>query len=135
VGTYGDIAIFSFQYHKFMTSGEGGMVACMDGTLYERAVRFHDIGQVRTVHAEIKKPTVPAFAGDQFRMTELCAAMALAQLRKVDRIKSHCRALSSRILDQIKDLKELKPRRIPDPTGDTGMEIYLSLPNKSLAEQ
>jgi dTDP-4-amino-4,6-dideoxygalactose transaminase len=27
VGQYGDIAIFSFQYHKFMTSGEGGMVA------------------------------------------------------------------------------------------------------------
>jgi dTDP-4-amino-4,6-dideoxygalactose transaminase len=61
--------------------------------------------------------------------------MALAQLRKVDSIKSHCRKLSGRILDQTKDLKELKPRRIPDPTGDTGMEIYLSLPSQQLAEQ
>jgi 8-amino-3,8-dideoxy-alpha-D-manno-octulosonate transaminase len=135
VGQVGDIAIFSFQYHKFMTSGEGGMVACNDGTLYERAVRFHDIGQMRTIHASIKKPSVPSFAGDQFRMTELCAAMALAQLRKVDTIKNHCRKLSARILDQIKDLKGLTPRRIPDPTGDTGFEIYLSLPNTELAQE
>jgi dTDP-4-amino-4,6-dideoxygalactose transaminase len=135
VGTYGDIAIFSFQYHKFMTSGEGGMVACNDPTLYERAVRFHDIGQVRAYHAEIKKPSVPSFSGDQFRMTELCAAMALAQLRKVDFIKSHCRKISARIMDQIKDLKGLTPRRIPDPAGDTGFEIYLALPTKDLATQ
>src|SRR5438874_4088424 len=74
VGTWGDIAIFSFQYHKFMTSGEGGMVATQDPTLYERAVRFHDIGQMRQYHVDIKKPAVPSFAGDQFRMSELCAA-------------------------------------------------------------
>src|SRR5687768_8493274 len=66
VGTYGDIAIFSFQYHKFMTSGEGGMVACNDPTLYERSVRFHDLGQMRPYHAAIKPPSVPAFSGDQF---------------------------------------------------------------------
>ena len=133
VGAYGDIAIFSFQYHKFMTSGEGGMVACNDPTLYERSVRFHDLGQMRPYHAAIKPPSVPAFSGDQFRMTELTAAMALAQLRKVDRIKAHCRDLSARVMDQIKDLSSLKPRRIPDPTGDTGFEMYLSLPTKDLA--
>src|SRR5262249_19540054 len=65
VGQYGDIAIFSFQYHKFMTSGEGGMVACNDGALYERAVRFHDVGQVRPYHAAIRKPSEKAFTGDQ----------------------------------------------------------------------
>jgi dTDP-4-amino-4,6-dideoxygalactose transaminase len=135
VGTYGDIAIFSFQYHKFMTSGEGGMVACNDPTLYERAVRFHDIGQVRPFHAEIKKPTVPAFAGDQFRMTELCAAMALAQLRKVDFIKAHCRRFSARIMSQISGLPGITPRRIPDPSGDTSFEMYFSLPSKELAMQ
>jgi dTDP-4-amino-4,6-dideoxygalactose transaminase len=133
VGTYGDIAIFSFQYHKFMTSGEGGMVACQDPTLYERAVRFHDLGMVRPYHAVIKKPSVPAFAGDQFRMTELTAAMALAQLRKVDFIKQHCRKMSARIMAGIKGLKGVTPRRIPDPAGDTGFEIYLSLPSKELA--
>jgi 8-amino-3,8-dideoxy-alpha-D-manno-octulosonate transaminase len=111
------------------------MVATQDPTLYERAVRFHDIGQMRQQHADIKKPSVPSFAGDQFRMTELCAAMALAQLRKVDFIKTHCRKISARIMDQIKDLPGLTPRRIPDPSGDTGFEIYLALPTKELATQ
>ncbi len=73
VGTFGDIATFSFQYHKCMTCGEGGMVAMSDPTLYERAVRFHDIGQMRPFHVNINKPTEPAFSGDQFRMTELSA--------------------------------------------------------------
>lgn len=133
VGTYGDCAIFSFQYHKFMTSGEGGMFATIDPTLYERAVRFHDIGLVRPYHAAIKKPTIPAFSGDQFRMTELTAAMALAQLRKVDFIRQHCRRISARVMDGIKGLSGLTPRKIPDPAGDTGFEIYLSLPSRELA--
>jgi 8-amino-3,8-dideoxy-alpha-D-manno-octulosonate transaminase len=133
VGQYGQIAIFSFQYHKFMTSGEGGMVAVNDPALYERAVRFHDLGQVRPYHAGVKKPTEPAFVGDQFRMTELCAAMALAQLRKVDFIRDHCRSMSARIMAGIAGLKGITPRRIPDPSGDTGFEIYLSLPTKELA--
>jgi 8-amino-3,8-dideoxy-alpha-D-manno-octulosonate transaminase len=129
----GDMAIFSFQYHKFMTSGEGGMVATNDPTLYERAVRFHDIGQVRPYHAKIKPPTVPAFSGDQFRMTELTAAMALAQFRKVDQIKSHCRKMSRRVMEKISDLAGITPRRIPDPAGDTGFEMYFSLPTTELA--
>src|SRR5207248_6644586 len=133
VGTMGDIATFSFQYHKFMTSGEGGMVACNDPNLYERSVRMHDIGQMRPVHAAIKKPSGPAFSGDQYRMTELCAAMALAQFRKLDALKAHCRKMSGRIMDQIKDLSGITPRRIPDPAGDTGFEIYVSLPSKDLA--
>jgi 8-amino-3,8-dideoxy-alpha-D-manno-octulosonate transaminase len=135
VGTMGNIGIYSFQYHKFMTSGEGGMVATNDPTLYERAVRMHDIGQVRAVHAKIKPPTVPAFAGDQFRMTELCAAMALAQFRKVDALKAHCRTINARIMGPIAGLKGIAPRRIPDPAGDTGFEIYLSLPNETLAKE
>ena len=41
-------------------------------------------------------PAEPAFCGSQFRMSELTGAVALAQLRKVDRIRAHCRKLSGR---------------------------------------
>ena len=40
VGTWSDIATFSFQANKTMTSGEGGMVVTRDGWLYERASGF-----------------------------------------------------------------------------------------------
>jgi dTDP-4-amino-4,6-dideoxygalactose transaminase len=132
-GSMGPINCFSFQNNKFMTAGEGGCVVTNDPKLYERAVRFHDIGQVRAYHANIVKPTQEAFPGDQFRITELQAALALAQLRKTDYMKAHCRKLQAHIVSKIQDLKGIKVRRIPDPTGDTGFEIYISLPSQQQA--
>lgn len=125
IGTWGDLATYSFQYNKVATSGEGGMVVTRDQRLYERAVRYHDLGNYRPYHAALVTPHEPAFAGGQFRMSELTAAMALAQLRKVDGMWKHCRALQARILPRLAGLKGLTTRRVPDPTGDFGFEIYL----------
>ena len=133
VGSMGDIGTFSFQFHKSMTSGEGGMVATNDSVLYERAVRMHDIGQFRPYHRQFTKPKVPAFCGSQFRMTELQAALALAQLRKLDRVRAHCRRLQARILKKIAHLRGLEFRRVPDPQGDSGFEIYFWLSSAELA--
>ena len=77
VGTWGDAAIFSFQHNKPMTAGEGGLIATRDLRLYERAVRLHDLGQYRAPHAAITPAREPAFAGGQYRMSELTAAVAL----------------------------------------------------------
>ncbi|MEO6875428.1 MAG: DegT/DnrJ/EryC1/StrS family aminotransferase [Opitutaceae bacterium] len=127
VGAWGDIATFSFQNNKVATSGEGGMVVTRDQRLYERAVRFHDLGNYRPYHAALVPATEPAFAGGQFRMSELTAAVALAQLRKVDKIREHCRALSARILPRIAELKGVTLRREPDPAGSFGFEPYFFL--------
>ena len=51
-----------------------------DARHYERAVRFHDLGLYRAHHAALVAPQEPAFAGSQFRMSELTAAVALARL-------------------------------------------------------
>jgi dTDP-4-amino-4,6-dideoxygalactose transaminase len=134
VGTFGDIATFSFQHNKFMTSGEGGMIATNDAALYERSVRMHDLGQMRPYHANIAAPQLPAFSGSQFRMSELTAAVALAQLRKVDAIRGHCRRLYKRIVDGISGLPGIAIRRVPDPSGDTAFEIYLRLPSVEIAK-
>jgi 8-amino-3,8-dideoxy-alpha-D-manno-octulosonate transaminase len=126
VGTIGDIGIFSFQFQKTMTSGEGGMVTTDDPRLYERAVRMHDIGLFRPYHKQFVAPVEPAFCGSQFRMAELTAAVALAQLRKLDRLRAHCRRLQARVMARIGSLPGLELRRIPDPSGDTGVESYFS---------
>lgn len=135
VGSWGDIGTFSFQYQKTITSGEGGMVAMRDPELYERAVRMHDLGLVRPHHAAVVAPHGPMFSGGQFRISELQAAMALAQLRKLDTIRAHCRALRDRILSQIADLKQLELRKVADAEGESGFEIYLNLPSAELADE
>jgi dTDP-4-amino-4,6-dideoxygalactose transaminase len=60
-------------------------------------------------------------------MSELTAAVALAQLRKVDRVLEHCRALQRVFFDRLGRLAGIKPRLIHDPAGDSGIECYLLL--------
>ncbi|HWL54757.1 MAG TPA: DegT/DnrJ/EryC1/StrS family aminotransferase [Chthoniobacteraceae bacterium] len=127
VGSMGAIGIYSFQHQKSMSSGEGGMVVTSDPLLYERAVRLHDLGFLRPYHTTLIEPQLDPFCGAQYRMNELTGAVALAQLRKLDGIRAHCRRLSGRILATIGSLPGLEFRRIPDPQGDSGIEIYLRL--------
>ena len=124
VGTWGDAAIFSFQHNKPMTAGEGGLIATRDLRLYERAVRLHDLGQYRAPHAAITPAREPAFAGGQYRMSELTAAVALAQLRKLDVLRDHCRALKARITARLARLPGITLRPLADDAGDFGFELY-----------
>lgn len=133
VGSMGAVGTFSFQYLKSITSGEGGMVVTDDPVLYERAIRMHDLGQVRPYFTQFIEPQVQHFAGSQFRMNEMCAAVALAQLRKLEKLREHCRALQSRVVSRILGLPGITMRSIPDPAGDSGFEIYFFLPDASLA--
>lgn len=136
VGSFGDIACYSMQNNKVITSGEGGIVMCNDPVLYERCVRMHDLGQVRPFHMQVLggKTQVPAFSGDQFRMNEMSAAMGLAQLRKLAGIKAHCRKLQSIVIGKIQGLKGVQIRPMADPTGDLGFELYVYLPDKKTAD-
>ncbi|HWL51665.1 MAG TPA: DegT/DnrJ/EryC1/StrS family aminotransferase [Chthoniobacteraceae bacterium] len=133
VGSLGAIGIFSFQYQKMITSGEGGMVVTSDPKLYERAVRFHDIGSVRPYHLQWITPQEPNFCGSQFRMNELTAAVALAQFRKLEATRRHCQALAGVIRREIEKLPGLQMRLLADPEGDNGIELYFFLETPELA--
>lgn len=134
LGSLGDIAIFSFQQQKTITSGEGGLVVTNNPILHERAVRMHDLGQLRDYHAKQVPSAGPAFCGSQFRMSELTGAVALAQMRRVDRIRQRCRELCDRLRSRISDLPGLAFRRIPDPAGETGFETYFWVASAGLRD-
>lgn len=78
-GSFGDISIFSFYPNKLITSGEGGILVCNDLALAERCQKLRNLAFEpkgrRFVHEEI---------GWNYRMTNLQAAVALAQLEKID---------------------------------------------------
>ncbi|MDB6127349.1 MAG: Glutamine--scyllo-inositol transaminase [Verrucomicrobia bacterium] len=127
VGLIGDIGIFSFQARKLVTSGEGGMVTTSNPRLYERAVRMSDVGQYRAHHEKIQAARETAFSGSNYRMSELTAAVGLAQFRRLPRMIRHLRALRERLMAGIQDLPGLEFRRVPDASGDLGFETYLFL--------
>jgi 8-amino-3,8-dideoxy-alpha-D-manno-octulosonate transaminase len=135
VGTWGTVGTFSFQHNKAITSGEGGMFITDDPDLYERAVRMHDVGQYRPFHRAFHEPTLPSFSGGQFRMAEVTAAIAIAQVRKLGTIREHCRRIGGRIQAHIDKLPYFETRRIPCPEGDLKFETYLLLPTPEAATQ
>lgn len=134
IGSICDIGIYSFQYMKVMTSGEGGMVVTDDPVLYERAVRMHDVGQVRPAHAAHIEPSEIAFFGSNYRMTEITAAVGLAQLRKLDGMIEKARHNYNRLAAGILDLPHVDERVMPDPEGNLGIEMYLRLPTAENAK-
>ena len=77
VGTFGDIATFSFFGNKTITCGEGGMVTTNDATLHDRLVHFK--GQGLAKYREYWHDTI----GFNYRMTNIQAAIGLAQLEQV----------------------------------------------------
>ncbi len=88
VGTFGDIATFSFYGNKTITTGEGGMVITNDRTLFERAV--HLKGQGLAKYREYWHDII----GFNYRMTNICAAIGLAQLERITDILSKKREIA-----------------------------------------
>jgi len=128
LGSMGDIAAASLQVNKTISAGEGGMVYTNDPLLFERAVRFHDVGTLRKVHEDwIGSGRLEPVPGSNFRMTEFTGAVLLSQVRKLDRIVSDIRAVARRVYDGIADLPGLKTRLLPDPAGELGVGVYLDL--------
>lgn len=78
VGTFGDIGTFSFFGNKTITTGEGGMVVTNDDTLHDRMTHFK--GQGLAKHREYWHDVI----GYNYRMTNICAAIGLAQLEQAD---------------------------------------------------
>jgi len=128
-GAFGDIAIFSFQTNKHMTSGEGGMVVTNDPHLYRRAFAVHDLGYPRNEQGRLiyDDPSVQLW-GIGCRMSELTAAFARVQLRKLDRIVSAMRSAKNRIKTALEGT--LTFREVPDPEGDGGSFLLTILPTR-----
>lgn len=97
VGTFGDIATFSFYGNKTITTGEGGMVITNDQTIFERAVHFK--GQGLAKYREYWHDVI----GYNYRMTNICAAIGLAQLERIDDILLKKRRIAELYKELLKD--------------------------------
>lgn len=86
-GSFGDISIFSFYPNKLITTGEGGMVLTNDKLLAEKSREF------RNLCFQVKKRFVHEKFGWNFRMTNLQAALGLAQLERLDEFVKRKRAM------------------------------------------
>jgi 8-amino-3,8-dideoxy-alpha-D-manno-octulosonate transaminase len=136
VGTFGDMAIFSFQMNKNMTAGEGGCVVTDDERLADRAFACHDNGYPRDANGRLVMDD-PDFRlwGKGYRLDELRAAVLRVQLKKLPCTVAAMRRSKYRIRKALEGMPHVALRTIQDPEGDTGCFLITTYPTPELARQ
>ena len=97
-GSMGDVSCFSFYANKIITTGEGGMVLTDDDAIADkaRAGRNLSFGAVRRFEHES--------AGYNFRLTNMQAALGLAQVRRIDELVECKHRMGARYTELLADL-------------------------------
>lgn len=116
-GTMGDAGCFSINDTKHISCGEGGVVVTNDDAIACRATLFadkcYDRGSVaRPMEYAGKDSLHLSFLGMNYRLTELQAAVALAQLKKLDWVIERCRNFSSVVTKNLQDAPGIVLRKI-----------------------
>jgi dTDP-4-amino-4,6-dideoxygalactose transaminase len=121
IGSGKNPAVFSFHAIKNLTTGEGGLVAVSDEKLRDRLIslRFHGVNQDawRRYARETAKGYDLLEPGWKYNLTDLQAAVGLAQLRRIKEMNAR-RAKLADLYDQLLDgIPEiLRPARVPYPS-------------------
>jgi 8-amino-3,8-dideoxy-alpha-D-manno-octulosonate transaminase len=133
VGTLGDAGVFSLDFAKTITTGEGGLVITKNLKLYKTAKEFHD-------HGHESNPNFPrgrdtrSIVGMNYRMSEMQGAVGMAQLKKLDFIVSKNREHKSFLKDNM-DKSKIVFRNITDQAGDLADTLIFNFENKNLANK
>jgi perosamine synthetase len=101
-GSFGLASCFSFYANKLVTTGEGGMLLTDDPEVAERARRLRNLGfqpNQRFIHYEV---------GYNFRLTNMQAALGLAQLERMDQIVARKRWLGQAYTQRLGDIPGLQ---------------------------
>ena len=141
IGSYGHAASYSFQSSKHLTAGEGGIITTNDAELADKIRKVSSLGYagVGATKGKITKSDIqdPYYfrhvsMGWNYRMAELCAAVALGQLENMEQLVQ-CRVESARLfLDVIKQCDWLIPQYVDDNSTHTYWTVVCCLENEKI---
>ncbi len=101
-GCFGDISVFSFYANKNITCGEGGMIVTDDARLAERC------RSIRNLCFEVDKRYIHKELGSNFRMTNMQAALGVAQLEYIDKTIVRKRAIGEKYRNLLSGIKGVR---------------------------
>ena len=132
LGTWGEMGAFSFDFAKTITTGEGGMILFNSKKKFLSAKAWHD-------HGHENNPKVPRWedtrkgSGFNYRMTEMQAAVGLAQLSKLDYIIKKQRENHDKIWNKINKIPKIKKRSYPKLSFISADALIFFVKSKKLA--
>jgi len=106
VGSFGEAAAFSFYPTKNMTTSEGGMLTTNDKDIAEKAKIFRNHGQIKRYEHE--------FLGYNLRMTDICAAIGIEQLKKLDKFNEKRIENAQYLSSKLKNIKGIEVPYVAD---------------------
>jgi 8-amino-3,8-dideoxy-alpha-D-manno-octulosonate transaminase len=133
LGSFGKAGCFSFDYVKTITCGEGGAIITDDQAVYEIVQAYTDHGHdhVGSDRGAEGHPHI----GTNYRISELNAAVGVAQIRKLDHMLELQRANKKYIKDGLTGLNRVSFRHLPDENGDSATFLSFFMPTEEEARQ
>lgn len=132
VGTHGDVGIFSLDFGKTITTGEGGLITTNNKQIYKFCKEYRDHGHQDNMKFPRGKDS-RKISGLNLRMSELQAAVGIAQLRKLKFIIKKNK-LNKKLLKKLIENPIIKFRKIIDKNGDLSDTLIFYFKNKKFAE-
>lgn len=140
VGSIGHMASFSFQSSKHMTSSEGGMLITNDEELADKVRRFSNLGYAAVSggpgKGKITKDIIqdPKYErhvslGWNYRMSEVCAAVALAQVERLEELVEQRIKVAQLYAEAVRGCDWLVPQAVPDGYRHSYWTYVLKLEN------
>ena len=136
LGSIGTIGCFSFDYYKVLNSGEGGFVVTNDEWLFTRAQSWHDCAACwRPNRFSAEKREGELFCGENYRMSELQGAVALAQIKKSENMIAGYRRSKASIIEKLNLPEGAKVQPVADVEGDIGSVLTIYLPSDEVTKR
>jgi 8-amino-3,8-dideoxy-alpha-D-manno-octulosonate transaminase len=131
VGTIGNAGTFSFDFVKTITCGEGGAVLTNDREVYIKCDGYSDHGHDHK--GADRGADLHPFLGYNYRISELHAAVGLAQIRRLDQFLKIQRQNHLQLKNILSQVPEISFRKIPDPAGDSCTFLSWFVPTEEIA--
>jgi 8-amino-3,8-dideoxy-alpha-D-manno-octulosonate transaminase len=132
LGTIGDAGTFSFDFVKTMTCGEGGVVMTNREDVYIKSDGYTDHGHDHK--GTDRGADLHPFIGYNYRISELHAAIGLAQVRRLPEFLATQKKNHAALKEILATVPEVSFRRIPDPAGDSGSFVCWFLPTAEITQ-
>jgi 8-amino-3,8-dideoxy-alpha-D-manno-octulosonate transaminase len=133
VGLFGKAGSFSFDFFKIATAGEGGVFITNDEEVYKYADAYSDHGHSHVGNNRGMEPH--HVLGFNYRISELHAAVGLAQTRKVPQIREANRKYKKMLEDILSQTEGISFAHVPDKAGDSATFLNMLLPDTDTAKQ
>ncbi len=127
LGSYGDIGCFSLDYVKIITCGEGGAIVTNNPKFIKNADKYSDHGHDH--EGNDRGAETHPFLGYNFRISELNAAVGLAQLRRLDEFVSIQKKNYTVIRKALSNIPEVTFRTVPDGGEESYSFLNFFLPD------